>query len=337
MRHFISMSRSLGVATAAVLLGSMLAACGGGTNSVVPTQGVVAAPDNGTLQVNQAGASSIMSMVTDAKAYASPVQGKTIRSLNLRHGDVATMAYAKDLTNYGGPTVRSMKQYDILVNNSSSTWGNPGTFQTNFGASTMIHIMDQYTGSTANGRYTFAGYISTTYNTSGTLQDQDVYNIVHAAAQKYGTGGGYGVEYHVFFAKGVNQCSSSAGGCYSPSNPNNWTYCAYHGYTTFSDVGHVLYSVEPYQAVNGCEVTGTAPNGEVVDSTASTLSHETSETITDPDVPDNVAWYNNNYGEIGDECAPAAGVSTGNVSLNGHTYNIQKEYSNYSHACKFSK
>ena len=50
-----------------------------------------------------------------------------------------------------------------------------------------------------------------------------------------------------------------------------------------------------------------------------------------------IAWYNNTHGEIGDECAPAAGVATGTVSLNGHIYGIQKEYSNYSHACKYSK
>ncbi len=340
---FRSSTRTLASVAAAILLGSSLAACGGGsTSSVVPSQAlpqsnapVTDASATRTLSVDKAGASSIMSIVKNAKAYASPVQGKSIKRLALRTTATSSIM---DLSYYGGPTVSSLKQYDILVNCAASCWGSPGTFQSNFGNSTMVHILDQYTNSTVNNRYTFAGYLSTTYNTSGTLSDQDVYNIVHAAAVQYGTGGGYGIEYHVFFAQGVNQCSQSAGGCYSPSNPSQWTYCAYHGYTTFSDVGHVLYSVEPYQNVNGCQVNGgTVPNGYLVDSTSSTLSHELSETITDPDVPDNVAWYNNYYGEIGDECAPANGYATGNVTLNGHVYDIQKEYSNYSHACKFSK
>jgi len=48
-------------------------------------------------------------------------------------------------------------------------------------------LLDQYTGSTANGRYTYAGGLGENYNTSGTLQDQDIYNIVYAAASQHGT------------------------------------------------------------------------------------------------------------------------------------------------------
>lgn len=273
-------------------------------------------------------------LVTGATAFASPRQGVALRLVQGAPVRVA-QAYAKDLHNYGGPTLKTVKQYNLYVNCPASCWGTPSTFQNNLNKSTMIHITDQYVGSTANGRYPYSGSVAIRYNTSGTLSDQDVYSIVHKAAAIYGTG--YGKMYHVFFAKGVNQCSNAAGGCYSPNNPNNWTYCAYHGTVNFSDIGHTIYSVEPYQAVSGCE-PDRMPNGAVVDSTASTLSHETIEAITDVDVmANNLAWYNTTYGEIGDECAPAAGVSSGTVSLNGHTYGIQKEYSNYSHACKYSK
>jgi hypothetical protein len=56
----------------------------------------------------------------------------------------------------------------------------------------------------------------------------------------------------------------------------------------FSDIGHVLFSVEPYQNVPGCSVGTPSPNGVVVDSQASVLSHEMFETITDPD---GTAWW----------------------------------------------
>ena len=45
----------------------------------------------------------------------------------------------------------------------------------------------------------------------------------------------------------------------------------------------MIYSVEPYQNVRGCHVGAPSPNGLVIDSTMSVLSHEFSESITDPD------------------------------------------------------
>jgi len=52
----------------------------------------------------------------------------------------------------------------------------------------------------------------------------------------------------------------------------------------FNDIGHTLYSVEPYQGINGCRV----PSGCLADSSNSKLSHEYFEIIFDPDVQTNV-------------------------------------------------
>ena len=41
----------------------------------------------------------------------------------------------------------------------------------------------------------------------------------------------------------------------------------------FTDIGHVLYSVEAYQNVPGSNVRAGTPNGELVDSTNNDLSH----------------------------------------------------------------
>ena len=75
---------------------------------------------------------------------------------------------------------------------------------------------------------------------------------------------------------------------YSPDNPATFAFCAFHASVNFSDVGHVLFTVEPFQNVPGCAVGKPSPNGVLVDSTASVLSHQLIETITDPDGD---AWW----------------------------------------------
>ena len=321
-----------------------LAACGGGGSGTVvpnaPTISQVAPPVQdsseislGTLSVDPSDTTALAATL-DAQAFASPVIGRQPMLSRVTQLIERATSYPDDLAYNGGPVVKAAKSIDLYVNCAASCWGTPSTFQANLSKSTFVHLLDQYIHLTSNYRYTYGGSVAVSYATNKTLQDSDIYSIIHAAAKKYGAG--YGVMYHVFLARGVNECSNNAGGCYSPSNPSNWTYCAYHGYNQFSDVGHVLYSVEPYQNVNGCQVTGRSPNGLLVDSTASTLSHESFEAFTDPDVPTNIAWYNNNLGEIGDICAPANGVATGVVALNGHNYGIQPEYSNKYHKCTFS-
>ena len=322
----VSQVVSVSCAAIALLAGGLAGCSGGGSTPQTATQ--VAPPVSGpalsidetqiaSLSVNRSAAAAIGARVTRASAYASPIEGRQPQSLGLRQTESTS---PNDLSFYGGPTVGSTQSINIYVNCGNSCWGSssPAVFERNLGASTMIHLIDQYTGSTASGRYTFGGSLTENYDTSTTLQDQDIYNLVHTAAASYGTG--YGKIYHVFLQQGVSQCSQSAGGCYAQQ------YCAYHGNVDFSHIGHALYSVEPYQGINGCQASS------LTNSTASTLSHETFETITDPDVPQNVAWYNNTLGEIGDICASNRGY----VTLNGTQYYIQTEYSNRSHACRFS-
>jgi hypothetical protein len=306
---------------------------GGGTTAVTPNQPQAAAPGGSatqgdermvqTLSVDNAAAKSVMSTVTGSAAYRLPLQGEPRQQISvgraIRTGGVYDLAY------YGGPYLTSSTSYNIYVNCAGTCWGStsPGTSLGRLAGSTFVHVIDQYTGSTANGRYPYGGGYQVNYSTSGTLQDQDIYNIIHAVAVSVGTG--YGKMYHVFLQSGVHQCSASAGGCYA----QNGGYCAYHGNVNFGDIGHTIYSVEPYQNISGCS----APSGNVIDSTLSTLGHEYFEAITDPDVPNNVAWYNNTGGEIGDICRS----SYGTVNLSGFNYNSQREYSNRISACTFTQ
>jgi hypothetical protein len=316
--------------TAGAILAAALAGCsgGGGTTAVTPAQTAPAAPTTGTqgderlagtLNVSNA---PISARVTHESAHALPLQGQPLHPMAtgqraIRTGGVYDLAY------YGGPYLTSASSINLYVNCAGTCWGSPSpaTFLQRIAGSSFVHIIDQYIGSSANNRYPYASGWQVNYNTSGTLQDQDIYNIVYAVAASQGTG--YGKIYHVFLQSGVSQCSSSAGGCYAQQ------YCAYHGSVDFSDIGHTLYSVQPYQGISGCN----SPSNKLQDSTGSTLSHEWFETITDPDVAiNNVAWYNNYGGEIGDICRSYYG----NVSLSGYTYDIQKEYTNVHSACSFS-
>ncbi|MDQ6924716.1 MAG: hypothetical protein M3154_00580 [Candidatus Eremiobacteraeota bacterium] len=319
---------------ACAILASGLAGCsgGGGTTAVSPVtsaQNAAATAPQGdervvqSIDVSKAGASTIQSKVTHESAYGSPLQGETPRKLATGQRAIRTGGFY-DLAYYGGPTLGNTTSIDLYVNCGSTCWGttSPGTFLGRLATSTLIHVVDQYTGSTSNNRYPYGGGWTVNYNTSGTLQDQDIYNIIHAVAVSQGTG--YGKIYHVFLQSGVQQCSQNAGGCYGVAGG----YCAYHGNVDFGDIGHTIYSVEPYQGISGCS----SPSGKITDSTASTLSHEFIEAITDPDVPQNIAWYNNSGGEIGDICRS----SYGTVSVSGFSYYIQREYSNRVSACTFT-
>jgi hypothetical protein len=199
----------------------------------------------------------------------------------------------------------------------------------------MIHLLDtQYVPSTASGRYTVGTSfsVSTTIfaGTSGvpTLGENDILGIVHTAAKTAGSG--YGHVYHVFLPKGVDHCFDE-GPCYSPDNFGTFAFCAYHFTVHFADIGNVYYTVEPYQNVNGCQVPTGTPNGQLIDSTDNVLSHETFESITDPDINTGFRSLNNPFGpfEIGDECA----FIIIPVTLNTRHYAIQAEYSNKYEAC----
>lgn len=338
--HRLSVALTAGAVTGALLL----AGCGGGAQNTIPAP---SAPTNHTpaashvrvfrtVHVSRNSIPHVMSILTRSAAYFSPRKGVPLRLIkNLRRP--LTVSAGENLSYYGGPVMTGANEYNILVNCSDeSCWGGMiSQFENDLYGSNMMSILSQYN---ASGTYSVGGDLPTTYQISGTLQDQDIDNILYSVITANNLPTGYGAEYHVFLGQGVDECSQAAGGCYSPDNPSQWTFCAYHGSNDWSDIGHVLYSVEPYQNVQGCQVSNQpSPNGTLADSTASTLSHETFETITDPDVAaNNVAWYNQQGGEIGDLCAPAAGVPTGNVQLQSDTWEIQMEYDNNISDCSYS-
>lgn len=249
--------------------------------------------------------------------------------------------YPGDLTNPGnGPVVLQAQSHGIYLNCLPACWGTPANFLNDLGNSDMIHITDQYTGIHANNRYQVGAGALLTASLPQTLYDTDIVAIVYAAASYLSSQGlagtGYRHIYHVFLPQGTDLCITGTTECYSPDNLSTFFFCAYHSSVDFSDIGHVLFTAEPYQDVSGCSVQQPSPNGPLVDSTADVLGHETFETITDPD---GTSWLNNFslplYGaELADECQQAY-FSYSTIELHGTVYEIQPMYSNTYHGCVY--
>ena len=283
----------------------------------------------------------------------APVNIKAGATANAVTSDALTgpFFYPADLASGGGPTLATTRMHAIYVNATgsiASNWGNPEGFLRNLNESTFIHLADQYVGSTADDRYPVGRHARVHYGTPGaTLYTSDIVTIVHAVASETGSGGDH--VYHVFLPKGTDTCfdittQDPNPPCYSPDNPATFAFCGYHGAVQFTDIGIVLFSVEPWLGPgSGCEIASPAPNGVLADSTNNVLSHETFETITDP-LPGE-GYLNLTGGlltgeEIGDECVLFNIFTTlpgdyfpPTFSINGKNYAVQPEYSNTYHTC----
>ncbi|HEV3087890.1 MAG TPA: hypothetical protein VGX96_11750 [Candidatus Elarobacter sp.] len=245
-----------------------------------------------------------------------------------------------DVSYFGGFVVGSTVSHNIYVstnyrNCASTCWGIPGQFVADLGASSFIGHLDQYIGSNTANRYTKGNSYAYTVGLAASnpgvnnpviSQDTLLLLVYYVSLTE---GSGYGHIFHVFLHPGLDTCVDFTTQCYSPDNPQTFTFCAYHSSVNYGG-GELLYTVEPYADVRGCGVTGganTQNNDDLIDSTANNLSHEIFETITDPNGD---AWWNYQNGdEIGDPCR---GYRY-SPNLNGTLYTIQSEYSNIDHAC----
>jgi hypothetical protein len=142
-------------------------------------------------------------------------------------------------------------------------------------------------------------------------------------------------------------------------------YCAYHGdfmdpsgnYVLYANMADGAFAANP-SSVNLCYTTPigiTDPthtvtdNGQsisvtdpIADAQVSITSHEQFETVNDAEIgtaqqlAPPLGWYDLAAGEIGDKCAYLYGnyASDGsNITLHGHHYIVQQEYSNWNNGC----
>lgn len=327
-RHGFALFRAFGV----LILSAVFTACGGGTNSVQSSSSSssVAHSDSlpaatTTLAVSSTDLAAGTSFQKTFKYHIFPIhQSGTIRPAATR---TTATNYPADLQNLGGTVIPRATSYNIYINCKSTCWGDPQGFIDRLNNSLMIHISDQYVGTTVSRRYGFGGNIAVSQTLyTNYLSQGDLVSIVHAAAARFG--GGYTHIYNVFIPYGVDTCFEETTKCYSPDNTSANQFCAYHASGTFSDtVGHVVFTVLPFQDVQGCQNLG-GPNSSLVDSTDSAISHEYFETLTDPDT--GAGYYNLTFNqEIGDLCQSYLDID----NVDGARYLLQEEYSNRIHGC----
>ena len=313
----------------ALVAGAVLAACSG-VQTMLPQAG---RPSTGGLGPNAAivvtGRDAEMAQRARVLSYhLMPLRNAPNIVLRNQH----KIVYPSDLVYRGGPVMKTAASYNVYVNCKSggeSCWGDPEGFQKNLTGSTFAQLLTQYTKSPPSS-YTLGGTFAVKYSSYTHLFYQnDLLKILHAALVRNGNTAGYSSIYHLFLPQGTDTCFDRTRACYSPDHPGEFNFCAYHESVSFPDVSEpVIVSVEPYQDVSFCASRASKGASALTNSTASTLAHETFESITDPGP--RLAWYNFTFNsEIGDLCE----TYQWKIGVGGTQYSLQPMYSNKYHAC----
>ena len=156
------------------------------------------------------------------------------------------------------------------------------------------------------------------------LLDSDLQNEVTHAQQTNGWSSSINNIFFVFLEKNENLCFDS-----SHTQCASNFFCAYHN----SFGSNSLYAAMPYAASFSCNPGGKLPNNNDADLTINVTSHEQMEAATDPL---GTAWYDKSGNENGDKCAWKFGTrnsSGADVTWNGDSYLVQKEYDNAKSGC----
>lgn len=142
----------------------------------------------------------------------------------------------------------------------------------------------------------------------------------------------------VFTGYGIETCTPKSGCTFGTHG-----FCAYHSdyqalYNgTYTDGVYLYIPVTPACVSQTYQTYYGSPHGDpVAEAAMDFLSHEHFETVTDPF---RAGWYGADASttEVGDLCVSSFGTisHSSNVSLNGHPYLIQSEWSAKDNGCRF--
>jgi hypothetical protein len=232
-------------------------------------------------------------------------------------------AVSAQLTYRGGPVLQNVRVATVF-------WGSGVQFasQLNSFYSAVINsayydwLSEYNTSSPAQtiGRGTFAGSYNYTNGAGGTIDDSQIQSSLGSLIDNGSVPApDANTLYAIHFAPGIDITQGGSGSCQ--------VFCAYHN--SFSHNGqNIYYSVIPDQGGSCAGGCGSDPS--TFNNTTSVSSHELVEATTDADVGQNdLAWYDDNNGEIGDICNAQQGSVAG--------YTVQLEWSNQSNACIATK
>lgn len=183
------------------------------------------------------------------------------------------------------------------------------------------------------------------------LTDAEIQTELSAYILAHGLPANIDTEYFVLLPPTVGSCLDPQAS-ETPARCSYTGYCGYHGAATTVS-GQITYAVIPWDYnVPGCDINlenwspePGYPNTDFIDAGVSVVSHELSETQTDPL---GTAWYDGNGEEIGDKCAYNYGSTQGpdsvlglisnstgywNFRFGSDVYLLQFEWSNLSASC----
>lgn len=238
-------------------------------------------------------------------------------------------AAAPSLQYQGGAVIPNVKIVAVMWGSSvdSSVSSQVAGFFTAVNDSAYFDWLTEYNTATQTiGRGTFDSVKVITPSATGTsLSDTAVANELdaqitagHLPAPDANT------MYMTYFPPGVVISQGGQSSCQA--------FCAYHNSFTHGSTA-VYYGVVPdYGPGSGCD-QGCGSNPTMFDNISSASTHEMIEAVTDADVGNNnIAWYDNSYGEIGDICADPS-IAGGSIDGQIAGYTVQKEWSNSRNSC----
>lgn len=228
---------------------------------------------------------------------------------------------ANIFTIFWQPTNNVSSRYHSLLNQFYGDIGATGLYRNN----------TQYTqtGGAHPSSAKLAGtFVDTRAYPESPLLDSDIQSEVSHAQSVNGWTSAVGNLFVVFLERNQDLCFDST---HAQCASN--TFCAYH--STFGT--DTQYAAMPYAPSFSCRATGqTEPNNDETDLTINVASHEEIEAATDPLLN---AWFDSSGNEIGDKCNFTFGTrnaGNGDLTINGHTYEVQKEWDNAKRACEMT-
>jgi hypothetical protein len=251
----------------------------------------------------------------DGDGTAKRRPGHILPVKSVDDGKVKTTSFAK-LTYRGGPVIPNVKIVTVFWGASVPDQAKINDFFTAVTDSPYFDWLAEYNTPTQKiGRGSLvASFVDTPSSSSNVSDGQvsaEIKKLIGAGKIPKNDGN---TLYMVYFPPGV---TISMGGDSSCSS-----FCAYHNSDTYGGQS-LYYGVMPHL---GGACAGGCGGGTEFQNLCSASSHEMIEAVTDPAVGNgNLAWYDDNQGEIGDICNQEEGTVNG--------FNVQAEWSNKKGSC----
>lgn len=243
----------------------------------------------------------------------------------------------------GGPVLQgNIKVYTIFWAPAGQKF--PGAYQSlqnrffqDFSQSRVFSIIHQYKDKQGHNprSVSLGGTFTDTrpypYAVRGYVTDGDLNLEVINVTKKLHWPTGLGSIYFVYTTSGTRVCQDGAGRFCS-----NGGFCSYHEDFQAGDLNKTyLYASIPYEQ-QGCGIPASPNHNISADGAIDASSRELMGSLSDPIVYS--GWHNDRLGDIGDPCqnqyAPR-NASGADLVINGHSYLIQKEWSNRAKGCSF--